>query len=104
MSPVLELAWSFYAIAASNSFGFTWHWRCRRSDGVIYESRKPFAYYHDCVADARSRGYIGGFPPGPSTPLNHLPPVAPARPVPGIPRQAAESHPVPDMTFAECPL
>ena len=65
--------WCFHAVCATNVFGFTWHWQCRRPDGSTSRSRVPFAYYYDCIEDARKQGYRGPLPAGPKVALSHLP-------------------------------
>ena len=42
------------AMPAGEAAGFVWTWRCAADNAV---SAKPFAFYFDCVSDARNRGY-----------------------------------------------
>ena len=90
--------WCFHAVCATNAFGFTWHWQCRRPDGSTSRSRVPFDYYYDCIEDARKQGYRGPLPPGPKVALSALPggsggAAAVARRAQGLhPGRAAQSH------------
>jgi hypothetical protein len=43
-----------FSIPTSDSHGFRWQWRS--ADGK-HKSGSTFAYYHDCVEDARKAGY-----------------------------------------------
>ena len=45
---------ALYSIPAPQSPGYVWEWRS--SDGKT-RSKGSFAYYHDCLADARAQGY-----------------------------------------------
>ena len=73
MRNTMSPGWYFHAVRATNAFGFTWHWQCRRADGSIFRSRVPFDYYYDCIEDARKQGYRGPLPPGPRVALRRLP-------------------------------
>ena len=43
-----------FPIAANQSPGYVWKWRSVES---ATESSDSFIYYHDCLADAREKGY-----------------------------------------------
>ena len=68
---MITSSWDFYAVQATTSFGFMWQWR--RQGGTSDVTSAPFAFYFDCIADARENGYEGRLPLGPKEPLLHLP-------------------------------
>ena len=72
--------WYFHAVCATNAFGFTWHWQCRRPNGSTSRSKVPFEYYYDCIEDARRQGYRGPLPAGPKVALSRLPDGSGAQP------------------------
>ena len=43
-----------FSVTAAGRNGFVWRWRS--ADGK-QQSAGTFEYFHDCVADARTRGY-----------------------------------------------
>lgn len=70
-------SWQFLAIQAQTPSGFVWYWRRQRAEETL--TSKAFAFYFECIADARGQGYAGVLPAGPKTPLQHLP-KEPAQP------------------------
>ncbi len=43
-----------YSSVVQQAPGYVWRWR---SDDGKEESAESFPYYHDCLADARAKGY-----------------------------------------------
>ena len=43
-----------FSVPAPQANGYVWRWRCVDSN---VESERAFALYHDCITDARERGY-----------------------------------------------
>ena len=68
---MITTSWLFLAVRAQTPSGFVWHWR-RQSAASTLTSR-PFAFYFDCIADARGKGYAGELPAGTRAPLPRLP-------------------------------
>ena len=66
-----------YAVAAGGEHGYAWKWRC---DDKITKSPGTFAFYYDCLIDAREHGYSVELtraqgttaPSGPSYSLVHM--------------------------------
>jgi len=48
-----------------------WHWQKQGPKAPVTSA--PFAFYFDCVSDARDKGYVGPLPRGPRTPVERLP-------------------------------
>ena len=70
----MRTSWHFIAVRADTPSGFTWHWQKQGNKAPVTSA--PFAYYFDCVSDARRKGYIGPLPTGPRTPIERLPGAA----------------------------
>jgi hypothetical protein len=70
-----EASWTFFAVQAPTAFGFMWYWRSESAGST--STSAPFAFYFDCVADARTSGYTGALPPGPKVPLQEALPEVP---------------------------
>ena len=70
-SPV---AWHFYAVQSPEPSGFTWQWRRQLRDATV--TSRLFAFYFDCVSDARKNGYEGTLPRVRGEALPSLPGVA----------------------------
>jgi hypothetical protein len=66
-------AWQFFAVVDGTPGGFTWQWRKEAVRGCTTSA--PFSFYFDCISDARAKGYVGLLPPGPKSPLPHMPVV-----------------------------
>jgi len=67
----MRTSWHFIAVRAATPSGFTWHWQ--KQGPKVPVTSAPFAFYFDCVCDARDKGYSGPLPPGPRTPIEQLP-------------------------------
>ena len=89
---MMAASWLFLAVRVETPSGFVWYWRRQRAASTL--TSRPFAFYFDCVADARSNGYAGELPTGPKAPLARLPeePVAKdaAQPVLSITQLSAD--------------
>jgi len=72
----MRTSWHFIAVRADTPSGFTWHWQ--KQGPKVPVTSAPFAFYFDCVSDARDKGYSGSLPPGPRTPIEQLP-ISPDR-------------------------
>jgi hypothetical protein len=64
-------SWTFFAVKAPTAFAFMWYWRRQRAGSTVTSA--PFAFYFDCVADARAGGYAGALPAGPRVALPEVP-------------------------------
>jgi hypothetical protein len=67
----MKTSWHFIAVRADTPSGFMWHWQKEGAKTPVTSA--PFAFYFDCVSDARDKGYIGPLPAGPRAPIEHLP-------------------------------
>jgi hypothetical protein len=45
---------AIFAVPSSDAFGFAWSWRCAADHT---SSATSFAFYYDCMNDARRHGY-----------------------------------------------
>jgi len=51
-------AWQILPVPLSGSGGYKWQWKREDADGKTNRvSRKRFAYYYDCVMDAKKHGF-----------------------------------------------
>jgi hypothetical protein len=69
----MRTSWHFIAVRADTPTGFMWHWQ--KQGAAVPVTSGPFAFYFDCISDARDKGYIGPLPAGPKTPIERLPGV-----------------------------
>ena len=68
---MITTSWQFLAVQAETPPGFVWYWRMQRGAQTL--TSEPFAFYFECIADARGKGYGGVLPAGPKSPLQQLP-------------------------------
>ena len=67
---------TIYAVGQGGDAGYAWKWRCDKKNA---SSAKTFAYYYDCLSDAREHGYAVELAPAndlTSTTLGHSLPAA----------------------------
>lgn len=66
----MSASWQFFAVTAATASGFMWQWEKRSAEEILKGA--AFAFYFDCISDARDNGYAGPLPAGPKVPLTHL--------------------------------
>lgn len=59
-----SMVWRFVALPAATQSAYVWHWLCENNRGEVeLRSAGGYAYYYECLEDARRHGY-GGLPHG----------------------------------------
>jgi hypothetical protein len=84
-----DASWTFFAVDGPTAFAFMWHWR-KQSAGSTLTS-VPFAFYFDCVADARASGYTGALPAGPKVALPAVPKESIGTKQAAVPKRARDA-------------
>ncbi|MGE5522887.1 MAG: hypothetical protein ACM3SS_04160 [Rhodospirillaceae bacterium] len=55
-----NMVWRFVALPSGARSAYVWHWLCEDEQGeVVMRSAKGYAYYYECLEDARKHGYGG---------------------------------------------
>lgn len=58
------MVWRFVALAAGTQSEYLWRWLCENERGEVeMRSAKGYAFFYDCLEDARRHGY-GARAPG----------------------------------------
>ena len=54
------MVWRFVARPAGNISAYSWQWLCENNSGeVVLRSATRYAFYYECLEDARKHGYGG---------------------------------------------
>jgi hypothetical protein len=54
------MVWRFVALPAGKGSAYVWHWRHENERGeVLLRSAAGYAFYYECLEDARKHGYGG---------------------------------------------
>ncbi len=57
------MVWRFVALPAGTRSAYVWHWLCENERGEVeLRSARGYAFYYECLEDARRHGY-DGLPP-----------------------------------------
>lgn len=92
------MVWRFMALPAGTNSAYVWHWLCENDKGEVeLRSARGYAFYYECLEDARRHGY-GGLPPqGAPATSGGLPLIGTAAPS----SRAMDEYPAPQKKQAE---
>lgn len=50
-------AWQIIPVQKNNGVGYEWKWQYRNRLNNVQASQRSFAYFYDCVLDAKKHGF-----------------------------------------------